>query len=197
MTKDKRRNDLLALIESSMMVALAIGLDLLCGLIPKLWAMGGSISIGCVPLIYLSYRRGGRWGFASGLVYSCVQMLMGLELPPANTFGAVALCIILDYVLAFAAFGLADVFAKPFVKSGKALAGYIIGAAGVSFVRFLCSFSSGVVLWGSYAPESMGPWVYSLVYNGSYMLLNAVLASVILAFLCAAIDPRTLKPMRK
>ncbi len=196
MKKDKR-NNLLALVESSIMVALAIGLDLVCKLIPSLWAMGGSVSIGCVPLIYLSYRRGWKWGSVSGLVYSCVQMLMGLDLPPANDLLSVVLCIVLDYILAFAAFGLSDIFAKPFVKSGKAIAGYVIGAVGVSVARFLCSFTSGGILYGSYAPEGWGVWIYSLVYNGSYMLLNATLASAIIVFLCAAVDPRTLKPMKK
>ncbi len=197
MTKEQRRNNLLALVESSMMIALAIVLDLLCKLIPSLWEMGGSISISCVPMIYLSYRRGWKWGIGAGFVYSCVEMITGFYVPPANTFAAIVLCVLLDYVLAFAALGTADIFAKPFVKGGKPVVGYIVGAIGVSVLRFLCSFLSGGILWDSYAPEGMGAWVYSLVYNGSYMLLNAVLASIIIAFLCAAIDPRTLKPMRK
>jgi thiamine transporter len=62
-------------------------------------------------------------------------------------------------------------------------------------LRFVCSFLSGVVLWDSYAPEGMNIWVYSLVYNGSYMLGNAAIAAVVLFLLCAAVDPKTLKPM--
>ena len=32
-------------------------------------------------------------------------------------------------------------------------------------------------------------------YNGSYMLGNAAIAAVVLFLLCAAVDPKTLKPM--
>ncbi len=197
MTKDKRRNNLQALVESAMMIALAIVLDLLCKFIPSLWEMGGSISVACVPMIYLSYRRGWKWGIGAGFVYACVEMITRFYVPPANTLIAIVLCVLLDYVLAFAALGTADIFARPFVKGGKPIVGYIIGAIGVSAFRFLCSFLSGGILWDSYAPEGMGAWVYSLVYNGSYMLLNAVLAAVIISILCAAVDPKTLKPMRK
>ena len=60
----------------------------------------------------------------------------------------------------------------------------LVGSIGASALRFVCSFLSGVVLWESYAPEEMNVWVYSLVYNGSYMLGNAVVAAVVLFLLC-------------
>ncbi len=192
------RQNVLALVETAMMAALAVGLELLCQFLPSPWAYGGSISLGAIPIIYLSYRRGWKWGLSAGFVYSCVQMLLGFYVPPANTFLSIVLCVLLDYVLAFTALGLASVFAAPFDKSGKPsarLVGYIIGAIGASALRFVCSFLSGVILWDSYAPEGMNVWVYSLVYNGSYMLGNAAIAAVVLFLLCAAVDPKTLKPM--
>ncbi len=198
-TKNTRKN-ILALVETAMMVALAVGLELLCKFLPSPWAYGGSISLSAIPIIYLSYRRGWRWGISAGFVYASVQMLLGLTLPPANTFWAVALCILLDYVIAFTALGLASLFSAPFQRSGKPamrITGYITGAVGASFLRFICSFASGVILWDSYTPEGMSVWVYSLVYNGSYMLGNAAIAAVVLALLCSAVDPKTLKPMKK
>ncbi|MBQ4140760.1 MAG: energy-coupled thiamine transporter ThiT [Clostridia bacterium] len=198
-TKNTRQN-VLALVETAMMVALAVGLELLCQFLPQPWAYGGSISLGAIPIIYLSYRRGWKWGLSAGFVYASVQMLLGLSLPPANTFWAVTLCILLDYVLAFTALGLASVFSAPFEKSVKPvtrIAGYVVGAVGASFLRFICSFLSGIILWDSYTPEGMSVWVYSLVYNGSYMLGNAAIAAVVLVLLCSAVDPKTLKPMKK
>ena len=197
-TKNTRQN-VLALVETAMMAALAVGLELLCQFLPSPWAYGGSISLGAIPIIYLSYRRGWKWGLSAGFVYACVQMLLGLSLPPANTFWAVTLCVLLDYVLAFTALGLASVFSAPFEKSGKPavrIAGYVVGAVGASFLRFICSFLSGVILWDSYTPEGMNVWVYSLVYNGSYMLGNAAIAAVVLVLLCSAVNPKTLKPMK-
>ena len=43
----------------------------------------------------------------------------------------------------------------------------------------------------------MNIWWYSLTYNGSYMLPNAVLAGVLIVVLCAAVDPKTLRPYKK
>ena len=198
-TKSTRKS-VLALVETAMMVALAVGLEILSGLIPGPWAFGGSVSLGAIPIFYLSYRRGWKWGISAGFVYACVQMLLGFYVPPANTVTSIVLCVLLDYVVAFTALGLANLFAAPFEKSEKRsvrIAGYVIGAVGASFLRFICSFISGVILWDSYAAEyNLHPWIYSLAYNGSYMIGNAAIAAVVLALLCSAIDPKTLKPMK-
>lgn len=199
MKQKNTRQNVLALVETAMMVALAVGLELLCKFLPSPWAYGGSISLGAIPIIYLSYRRGSKWGLSAGFVYSCVQMLLGFYAPPANTVWALILCVLLDYILAFTVLGLAGAFAAPFERSGKPalrLTGYAVGAVGASALRLACSFLSGVVLWGSYAPEGMNVWIYSLVYNGSYMLGNAAISTVVLLLLCAAVDPKTLRPMK-
>ncbi len=179
------------LVECAIMVALAVVIDLIP--MPK-WPNGGSVSIAAVPIIYISYRRGLGWGLASGLVYSIIQLLTGWYAPPAGTLLATGLCVLLDYLLAFTAFGLADIFAKPFKNK---LVGYGVGAALVNLVRFICSFLSGWILWSAYAPEGQPAWLYSLTYNGGYMLPNAVLCAVVIVLLCALVDPKTLKPMKK
>ena len=103
MKKHNKKQNVLALVETAMMVALAVGLELLCKFLPSPWAYGGSISLGAIPIIYLSYRRGWKWGLSAGFVYACVQMLLGFYVPPANTFVAIVLCFLLDYVLSFSA----------------------------------------------------------------------------------------------
>ena len=67
----------------------------------------------------------------------------------------------------------------------------------MSLIRFVSSFLSGVLLWGSYAPEGMNVWVYSLAYNASYMLPNAILMGIFAVVVCVAVDPVTLRPMKK
>ena len=42
---------------------------------------------------------------------------------------------------------------------------------------------SGVVVFGSYAPEGISPWIYSLTYNATYMLPDMVINLVVLALL--------------
>ena len=91
-----------------MVVALAWAIDFLCALIPSPFVYGGSISVGMLPIVYYSYRRGTAWGMGAGLVFSGIQMLMGWYVPPANTWWAVVLCVLLDYVLAFTVIGAAD-----------------------------------------------------------------------------------------
>lgn len=195
-TQNKRRAHLLALAEGAIMVALAIVLDLLP--LPK-WPNGGSVSISAIPIIFFSLRRGTKWGLGAGLVYAAVQMIMGFYAPPANTVWALIACILLDYVFAFALLGSASLFAKPFSKSDRLAvrsAGYAVGAGAVSLIRFLCSFLSGILLWGSYAPEGVSVWYYSLTYNGGYMLPNALIAMVCTTLLCTAVDPKTLKKLK-
>ena len=149
-----------------------------------------------LPLVYYSFRHGSVWGLGAGVVFSALQMLMGWYVPPANTWWAVALCVLLDYLLAFAVLGCADLFARLTGKRYRLL-GYGAGTAVVCLCRCASSILSGVILWGSYAPEGMNVWVYSLSYNSSYMLPNAAITAVLAVLLCRAIDPKTMKPMKK
>ena len=64
-------------------------------------------------------------------------------------------------------------------------------------IRFVCSFLSGWIIWGVYAPEGQAPWLYSLVYNGGYMLPNTVLCAAVTVLLCFFVSPVNLRPMRK
>jgi thiamine transporter len=131
----------------------------------------------------------------AGIVFSALQMMMGWYAPPAGTWWAVVLCVLLDYVVAFTVLGLAPLFARPF--GGHRLVGYGVGAFAVCVLRYVSSVLSGGILWGSYAPAGMNPWVYSLAYNAGYMLPNAVLTGILAVLLCKALDPKTLRPMKK
>ena len=82
--------------------------------------------------------------------------------------------ILLDYVLAFTLLGLAGAIAKPFKNR---LVGVAVGTAAVCGIRFLCSFLSGVLIWGNLS-DGLPAWTYSLTYNGSYMLPETILTTV-------------------
>ena len=70
--------------------------------------------------------------------------------------------------------GLACVIAKPFKNR---LVGVAVGTAAVCGIRFLCSFLSGVLIWGNLS-DGLPAWTYSLTYNGSYMLPETILTTV-------------------
>ena len=62
-------------------------------------------------------------------------------------------------------------------------------------LRFLVHFLIGVFVWGKWMPDTFlgkpmtSPWIYSLIYNGSYMLPSIILCLVVFALLY--------KPLRK
>ena len=108
---------------------------------------GGSITLfSMVPFILVSFRHGVKWGLFTGFVNSLLQMLLGFYAPPAPGLLPLVGMILLDYVLAFSFLGLACVFAKPFKNK---LVGVAVGSAAVCVLRFLCSFLSGVLIWGN------------------------------------------------
>ena len=199
--KNNTKQRIICITEGALIIALAYVVELLCvwlnaiSGISALLPFGGTITVSMLPIAYYSYRRGSLWGLGAGFVYAMLQMMLGFYIPPANKWWAVLICVMLDYMLAFTIIGAAQLFARPFEK--KRLAGYCIGTIAVCLIRFASSFLSGVVLWGSYAPDGMNVWIYSLVYNGSYMLPTMIISAALIVALCAAIDPQTLKPMKK
>lgn len=193
--KRNQKEQLLSMVEGAIMLALAVALDYLCKLIPFEWPFGGGITVAAIPLIYYTLRRGTAWGLGAGFVYAVLQIVTGWYAPPAGTLGALVACVLLDYFIAFSAVGLASLIARPF--GNHRLLGFGVACAGVHLVRFAASFLSGGILWASTAPESFNPWVWSLYYNGSYMFFNAVICTVLTVLLCAALDPKTLRPMSR
>lgn len=204
--KQSKSQSIHILCECAIMAAAAFVLDLLCKLIPTdaFLPYGGSISIGMVPIAFISFRRGWKWGSGTALVFVGIQMLTGFYAPPVTKFGYFLLMILLDYVLAYGVMGLAVLFAEPF---SNRLVGYGVAVACVNALRFVCSFFSGVLVWngnfyveeGAQVPGLLsaladsGAWVYSLVYNGSYMLPTTALCFAVTVLLCSTLDPTTLK----
>ena len=50
-----------------------------------------------------------------------------------------------------------------------------VGFAAAVSLRLICHYISGVTIWAEMAPEGWNVAVYSLVYNGFYMLPEMVL----------------------
>jgi len=80
---------------------------------------------------------------------------------------------LLDYPIAFGALGLAGAFRR------QPLVGVGVGIFG----RFLSHFSSGVIFFSMFAPAGMSAFVYSAIYNGSYLIGEFVVTVVIMFLL--------------
>ena len=157
------------LCEAAIFIAMAEILSLI-----KLYEFpnGGSITLEMLPIILFAARYGCGWGAGAGLVYGAITYLIG------NKFSIDWTTILCDYFLAFVALGFgAGLLAR---RKWSVYYGTLIGGV----LRFLVHFLIGVFVWGKYMPDSFlgkpmtSPWIYSLIYNGSYMLPETIMTTV-------------------
>lgn len=166
------------LVEGAVMVALATVLSFIR--VYKLpW--GGSVTLlSMLPIVIYSIRWGIKPGFTVSFAYSLVQFVQGIMdglFGWGLTPGMLIASIFLDYLLAFTVLGIAGVFRKK--GFGGAIAGIVIAVV----LRFLVHFLSGVVIWHSFGDlwdgfSTENEWLYSLLYNGAYMLPELVLTVI-------------------
>lgn len=174
-----KQNKVRVLVECAMLIAIGTVLAQI-----KIYGLpnGGAVTlVSMLPFIIASFRHGTKWGLATGFVNSLLQMMLGWWAPPAGTITAYIGMILLDYVLAFTLLGLASAFAKPF--GNRKLAGVAFGTFMVCLIRFICSFLSGFLIWGSLAVDGMGAVVYSLGYNASYMVPETIITVAVAVIL--------------
>ena len=164
--------------ETAIMLAIATVLSLLQFSGP--WALGGSITVcSMLPIILIAHRYGTKWGLLTALTYSLLQLLLGLQNVQyaPNAISAIGI-ILLDYVLAFGVLGFSAVFDNVF-KSKKTA--FIVGIIVTMTARYFCHFLSGIIIWEALWPNSLGwtSWIWSISYNGSYMLPEMLITSVV------------------
>ena len=200
MTKTKR------LTESAMLLAIAIVLELISKMFIPEQPFGGQVTVvAMLPIVLIAYRHGCRWGFVASFAYALLQMALGAKTVSAaflpGYFGdgamignAVVMCA-LDYILAYTLLGLGGIFRNVIKRRGLAL---MCGSIVALFARFLAHVLSGYILfsgwaewyftqegfpaWGEKIVASLSPdmpgWVYSVVYNGMYMVPEIVMTAV-------------------
>ena len=103
-------------------------------------------------------------GIAAGIVYGLLQLLQDFYVVHWAQ-------LLLDYVFAFGVLGIVGLFRKQLLIG--------IGVAGL--LRFVMHVISGMVFFGSYAPEGQSALVYSLVYNATVVLPDLAICLVIAA----------------
>ena len=170
------------LVEGAVMVALAVVLSFV-KIIKFPW--GGSVTLlSMLPIVIYSIRNGVKWGMLVSVVYALLQMF--IDLGELVSWGLTALALIgtllFDYIIAFSALGLAGIFRS------KRIAGGLAGIVLAVFLRYASHVVSGAVIfhsagkiWESFSTENS--WVYSLLYNGAYMLpemIFTIIGAVIL-----------------
>lgn len=153
------------LVFSAMGIALAMVTSYI-----KVWEMpmGGSVTLLSMLFICLiGYWFGAGYGILTGVGFGFLQFIVDpymLSVPQ----------VLFDYPLAFGALGLSGLFCGR--RYGLQI-GFIVGVLG----RFLFSTLSGVFFFAAYAPEGMNPWVYSALYQGSYLGAEGLITLAILS----------------
>jgi thiamine transporter len=181
-----RQERLLVLVEIALTIALAAVLNLIAIRLPINIA-GGKVSLDMLPIIVLGLRRGWAPGVVAGAVFGLADYLM-------EPFFAHPVQFLLDYPVAFAGVGLAGLFAGAYARAraGKNPAGaaVVLVSAGVLGVlaRFAAHFVSGIVFFGTNAPAGQPVWLYSLIYNGSYLLPSAIACIAAAALIVPSLD---------
>ena len=153
-------------------IGLALALVAVLNLIPPIFKMpqGGSVTAGSmVPIFFVALRWGGPWGLLTGALGGLINFWIDPQyFHPVQW--------LLDYPVAFGALGVAGFFRR------AAGVGIVAGGA----LRFLAHVASGVVFFASFAPPGMKPLLYSIIYNGSFMLPEIVISVVLTLLLLRA-----------
>ena len=151
-------------------IAVGIALAVICSFL-KIYEMpqGGSVALTMVPILFIAQKHGPLAGCITGGIYGLLSaILSGMIYHP--------LSILLDYIIAFGVLGVAGFFKN---SLPKIIVGSILGVLG----RFISSFVSGAVLFASYAPVGQNPWVYSLIYQATYLVPEMLISIAVLTLL--------------
>jgi len=149
--------------------AVALALAMVCSMIKFAnLPMGGSCTLcSMLFIVLIGYWFGPYVGLTAGFAYGLLQFIIE---PIFYTLPQ----MLIDYPLAFGALGLAGFFAGK--KRGLQI-GYIVGVIG----RYIFAVISGVVFFGAYAPEGTPAIVYSLGYNATYIVPEAIVTLIIIS----------------
>ncbi len=194
--RKKKQNLTQVMAEIAVFSALGYILDLIASLIPNpLFVNGGSFGIALTAVFFVAYRRGTIAGVATGLIIGLLQLTAGFYVAPvADNAWKAFIQVALDYWLAYPVAGLAGLF-RPLYKKAQTKgmqALYLsLGCFLGGMMKFLMHFLSGVIFWPSTTwtigdssfEIAGGSAVYSLLYNGAYMLPDTILSGLILVIL--------------
>lgn len=189
----KTQSNVKVMTECAVLVALSTVLSLI-----KVWQMplGGAITlVSMLPVCVASLRHGLKWGFLSSGLYALIQLFFGITMDGLLGWGLNAGmligCMMFDYVVAFTVLGIAGIFRN------KGQSGAVAGIVLAMVLRFASHFISGYVIftnleqWELFGSLFEGaPALYSICYNGLYMLPELILTVIVFSLLYAT-------PMKK
>lgn len=157
------------LAEGGVMLALAVLLNMI-----RIYQApnGGSVSAGSmIPILLFAIR----WGISPGILLGAIYGLLDFMF---NPFFFHPVQFLLDYILAYAALGIAGIGHSKKgkeVRLIKIMTGIVLGITG----RLISHVLSGVIFFAEYA-GAQNPWVYSIIYNATYLVPELIISVVVI-----------------
>ncbi len=188
-----RNQKITMLCECAVMLALAFALS--CAKLYKM-PLGGSVTVASMlPIMLISVKYGPLCGLGTSFIYSLTQaaqaLVEGDVFPYCETAATLVICVVFDYILPFTVLGLAGIF-KNFKIFKLQEIGIYVGMFSVVLVRFFSHFVTGVAIWKQWAPEGMGKYLYSFLYNGSFLSVDFAICLIAAVFMLRKSEIRKL-----
>ena len=168
---------------------------------------GGFTVASMLPIVVVSYMYGIKWGFFTSFAYSVVQIVISLIMgktvlalftPTSDDYMGIGIAfaiIIIDYLLAYTVLGIGGIFRGCIKHKTLAL---VLGVIVALSLRYVCHIVSGYIFYGAWAEwffeqdgfYSIGATIlsafsgkplaliYSVFYNGLYMIPEIVITAV-------------------
>ncbi len=152
--------------------AVAIALAYAASFVPLFrMPFGGSVTLfSMLFIVLIAYWYGPQTGILVGFAYGVLQFLQ-------EPYYLSLLQVCLDYLVAFAALGVAGFFRN---RKNGLIKGYLAAV----FARGVFASLAGYLFWMEYMPDNFPKSltaVYPIVYNYMYLIAEAVLTVILLA----------------
>ena len=196
-----RDTKLITMIEGAIIAGVCVALSF----IPLNTANASfDLSLGLIPLGVYALRRGALPAMAVGFVWGVLLIVVGkayfLTIPQ----------VLLEYPVAFAFGGFGGILAPLLHRQlasvasdgesasspghaapsiGPAIRTIIFAGVIAAVARWFFHFWAGFIFWGSYAPEGVSPFAFSLFFNGISAAANAGMLAVVLLVIFRAARP--------
>lgn len=168
---------------------------------------GGFTVASMLPIVIIAYMYGTRWGLVSAAVYSFIQLAFGaftgggyvISLFTVGSddfmgYGAAVWICLIDYIIAYTLLGFGGIFRNKLKKAPALVLGTVVALS----LRYLAHIVSGYIFFGAWADwffsqegfykigetilstfsGNLLGIIYSIFYNGLYMIPEIVITAV-------------------
>jgi len=150
---------------------------------------GGSIGIAMVCIYIVAYRRGFFPALLVGLIMGLLDIADGFYTIVDSWYKAFAQ-VALDYWIAYPLVAFAGLFKGMFDRANDRkhrILAIVYGCSLGGILKYIAHILSGVLFWADYFDRDFlniaNPYLYSISYNGLYMIPCMVISGIIVIFI--------------